>query len=331
MLWLTPLVVFAIALRWSAFLSGSETGFYRLSIPRLSIDSRAGDPAAQGLLWFAQRPGYFVATCLVGNNIAHYICSAAIGSGMEQLVGKSSDSVEVLATLGAAPVIFLFGDLLPKNLYYLTPYSRLKREYPWFRWCYRLLFPITWPLVMLTRLLEKLSGQSQRPSELLLGRNRFLQLVLHGTNEGVLNDTQSRLANGLLQLAPQLVSASMIPANRILGIADNTTRTEMLNFARKFGVSAVAVHRAGKENAWYGYALVAELSLSTAASPRIYPMPVFNTQTSKLEALYRLQAEDASYGLVLKEQAVLGIVAKNGLVEQIYRPVPVPSHSTIGT
>ena len=44
--WLTlagSLALFILGVRLSAFFSGSETGFYRVSFLRLSIDAHAGD------------------------------------------------------------------------------------------------------------------------------------------------------------------------------------------------------------------------------------------------------------------------------------------------
>jgi len=321
--WLNGLIVILLLLlgvRISAFFSGSETGFYRLSLPRLSIDSRAGDHKAARLLWFSGRPGYFVATCLIGNNVANYLCSAAAGNCVLLMFGRTSEALEIASTLLLAPFIFQFGELLPKSVYYLIPYSSLKRESRWFQIAYVLFLPISWPIMLLIQLLERLQGKSDQTPEIQMGRNRILQLVMHGQREGVLTDLQSQLANGLLQLSPQTISSSMIPAARVLGVSDRSSRNEMLEFARKFGVSAVAVYRGTETTSWYGYAYVAELLLTERGWPLIHPMPVFPLETSKVEAVHRLQIADANYGVVQKNGETVGIVSRNGLVEQMFRP-----------
>lgn len=317
---LTAIAVFLIGLRLSAFFSGGETGFYRLSVPRLSIDAQAGDRTAGRLLWFAQHPGYFVATCLIGNNVANYICTAAIGWGVLLSFGTTTETLEIAATLLMAPIIFQFGELLPKSLYYLAPLSRLRRDVRWFQVYVRVFFPFTWPLVLVTRLFERISGQTYQPAELVLGRNRLVQLMQHGHREGVLADMQNRLANGLLQIAPQGVMSSMIPATRVLGVDETATRQEMIDFARRFGVAAVAIHREGAPADWYGYVLAVELIWHARRKPKIHPMPEFSYQASKLETLHRLQVEDAWYGVLKREGGVVGIVSRNGLIEQIFRP-----------
>jgi CBS domain containing-hemolysin-like protein len=241
------------------------------------------------------------------------------------LRGTTTETQEVLATLAVSPLIFEFGELLPKSIYYLAPYARLRTEIRWFRFFYLAFLPLTSPLVGLTRLVERLSGQTNQRTEIVLGRSRLVQLLQHGRREGVLSEIQSRLANGLLQLAPQAVMSSMIPNSRVLGVSDASTRTEMLDYARRFGLSAVAVHRARQEHSWYGYAFVAELLASPGVRPVIHRMPTLSNQTSKLEALHRLQLADASYGVVVRQTEVMGVVARNGLIEQMYRPEVGPA------
>ncbi len=46
-------LLFAIGVSLSAFFSGSETGFYRATRIRLTMDAMSGDIVARGLLWLA--------------------------------------------------------------------------------------------------------------------------------------------------------------------------------------------------------------------------------------------------------------------------------------
>ena len=70
-------VLFLVGLALSAFFSGSETGFYRMTRLRLVMEASAGDAISRAMLWLANRPSLFVATTLVGNNLANYLtCSS---------------------------------------------------------------------------------------------------------------------------------------------------------------------------------------------------------------------------------------------------------------
>lgn len=313
-------LLFAVGLRLSAFFSGSETGFYRLSLPRLMIDAQAGHKPARRLLWFVRNPAYFMATTLVGNNVANYLMTCAMSLGVVFVFSSQTEWLEIVATLLISPVIFLLGELLPKSVYYRAPWGFLRREIKWFRVCYFVLAPAVWPLVGMTRLLEKLHPGEEASADLVLGRNRLAQVMGHGHREGVLTEVQTKLAAGLLHVAPQPVLSSMIPADRVLGVDEHATREQVLEFARRFGLPFVTIHRAGAPRGWFAYVRVAELATQTnPLFALVRPLPVIERQASKLEALQALRVAGESLGVVVDGGQPLGIVNRRGLAEQFFR------------
>ena len=72
------ILFFVAGLAMSAFFSGSETGFYRLTRLRLVMDGLSGDRTSQLMLRLVNQPSMFVATALVGNNVANYLSSLAV-------------------------------------------------------------------------------------------------------------------------------------------------------------------------------------------------------------------------------------------------------------
>ena len=67
-------------------------------------------------------PAIFVATTLVGNNIANYITSFAVVLGVGTAFGSAASS-ELIGTVLMTPIVFVFGELLPKYLFYHAPYQ----------------------------------------------------------------------------------------------------------------------------------------------------------------------------------------------------------------
>ena len=76
MIW--ALLLFVVSILLSSFFSGSETGFYRATRVRLTMDALAGSWVARGLIWLTNNPALFVATTLVGNNLANFLTSHAV-------------------------------------------------------------------------------------------------------------------------------------------------------------------------------------------------------------------------------------------------------------
>src|SRR4030042_4230699 len=119
------LVLAGVGIFLSAFFSGSETGFYRATRVRLVLDALGGDPISRGLVWLTGHPSLFVATVLVGNNLANYLTTLAIVMSTQALTFQQGHTAEYLteliAPLALAPVLFVYGELLPKSLFLQAP------------------------------------------------------------------------------------------------------------------------------------------------------------------------------------------------------------------
>lgn len=313
-------LLFLLGLRLSAFFSGAETGFYRASYLRLMIDAHAGDPAARRLVWFSRNPGYFVATTLVGNNVANYLTTLAIGLLIAAVAPGDVAWAEIAGTLLLSPLIFLWGELIPKNLYYRAPLTLLRRDIRWFAVFYWLFYPVSFPLIALTKLFQRFARGETRPVDLVLGRTRLVHVLQEGHREGLLTDLQSRLINGLMQTAGQPVREAMTPANRILGLADTAGADAILEHARRYGLTSVPLHREGRPREWYGYVRVADVRISRQpVSALIQQMPRIDVSAGKLAALLILREAGQVFGRVMADDEVLGIVHERGLIEQMLR------------
>ena len=182
------LVIFGLGLRMSAFFSGSETGFYRLSYLRISLDARAGELASRRLMKFMQAPSTFVSTALVGNNVANYVTTLAVGMISLTLFPGQAGSMELVFTLLVTPIVFIFGELLPKNLYFRAPMHFLKRDSLKLQICYYALLPVSLPLMMTARLFERFGKSDDLRTGRVLSRSRLTQAVTEGHRQGLLTD-----------------------------------------------------------------------------------------------------------------------------------------------
>lgn len=323
--WLELLLIillFLAGLRLSAFFSGSETAYYRMSLPRVMIDAQAGDSTARFLHALSRRPSQFMAAMLVGNNIANYVITVALGWFVSVLGYGGGMGTEIAATLCSAPLIFVCGELLPKSLYYRAPLHFLRRDARRLRLANALLLPASWPLHLLTQLLERLRPSEGPSLDVLLGRNRLAQVMTHGHREGVLTEAQIQLATGLLHIAPQAIVTSMIPVDRVLGISADASRETVLDFARKYGVAQLPVRRSRQPFDWFAYINVSEAALEgKPVESLLHPLPEIPPTARKLEALQALRAAGAALGVIRERERVIGIVNYRGLAEQLFRPV----------
>ncbi|QEG25036.1 CNNM domain-containing protein [Mariniblastus fucicola] len=214
----------------SAFFSGTETGFYRVSRFRLVLSSLDGDRISRSLLWLINNPSLFVATTLIGNNVANYLTSLAMVLLTRSV--SSSGVLEMVAPVLMSPLLFVYGELLPKNLFFQAPNRLLKLAGPLLLIFSALFAPAVAILWALSRVLEKSLGQSPDRVRLTLARKELGQLFEEGQEVGILQPSQRLLSQNFASVASTPVSQVCTP----IGRANVLKETATLADARKLAV-----------------------------------------------------------------------------------------------
>ena len=319
---IAAVVLLLLGLRLSAFFSGAETGFYRVSLVRLSIEAHAGNAVSARILRFVRSPGHFLATTLIGNNLANYVTTVAVGLVATVIGQREMPFIEIVATIMVSPVVFIFGELMPKNLYYRAPMMLLCRDSMMFEFFFRLFFPISFPLIWITRLFERKSGSDHQAMELVLGRKRLVQVLSEGHQRGLLTEVQRHLSHGILHAATESVIQSVTPLDRVLGVSDDLSNETASEFANRYGLTIVPVKNAGTpDESWYGYVRAIDVAMSRQPLRwLVRSMPRLDAESSKLTALTQLRDCGAAYGAVFDGDRQVGIISEHGLTEQMIRP-----------
>jgi len=164
---LVLLLVFAIAA--SAMFAGSETGFYGMNRLRLRHEARRSRGAAL-LESVVRSPSAFLATLLIGNNLAN---DAAVKAAGKLCASFGLEGAEFWGALFLTPLIFFFGEVLPKQLLLANPRRLFGLAAPLA--LARIVFwPLTAPLAWLASALDGGEGAS------VLARRQFEALLQEG-------------------------------------------------------------------------------------------------------------------------------------------------------
>jgi len=314
------LFLFLVGLSLSAFFSGSETGFYRVARVRLLLDGLGGDLIARGLLWLVNNPALFVATALVGNNLANCLTSLSIVMAIQALPMGGGRWVEVLAPVAFSPIIFVYGELLPKNLFFLAP-NRLLRNGGMLFLTFTVLFaPISLVLWLLGRLLESIVGEAPLRARWTLARKELQQLLEEGHEAGILRPAQRNLAHSLFGVAPRRVLDFSTPVARMASVRMGANKGELLRIARRHGVTVVPVLKPkGRELA--GYVRIVDLYLTesdTVAAVR--ELPAIAADESHIAALIRMQTNKEELARVVNEGGdTVGLLYAEELTDPLFR------------
>ena len=299
-----------IGLLLSAFYSGSETGFYRVTRVRLAIEALSGNWMSRALLWLSHQPSLFVATTLVGNNLANYLTSLAVVMASQRMYPDGGTTVAIAGPIVIAPVIFLFGELLPKNLFFEAPNRLLKRCAPLLIFCTCLFAPITLVLWGFSRFLQLLSGKSPQELRLKLARRELAELLTEGHEAGILRPAQQSLAQSMLAVATLPVKNFAAPAGRVLRATTTMSKGDVLRIAKRHQRTLLPVEDTRNRRRLVGYLRVMDLHLDASPElPRPRPMVTLQEDQTWLAALRQLsQTEDALGHVVNAEGKTVGFV-----------------------
>ena len=319
MIWIILMLLVGILL--SAFFSGTETGFYRVSRVRLVLDGLVGDPIARGLLWLTNNPTLFVATTLVGNNLANYVTSLAIVLATDQIVRQDTFGAQLIAPVVFAPVVFVYGELLPKSLFYQAPNRLLRRGGPLFMLCGVLFAPLTAILWAFGRFLGWIVGQSPEHVRLMLARRELSRVLEEGHEAGILRPAQRNLAQGLFAAASQPVVRFATPVARTVSVRIGLKRSDVLRLARRHHLPAIPVEEAGHSRRLVGYVRMVDLSLQEGDRiEQVRPLMQIPHTETYIVALMRMQSQREMLARVVDEAGrTVGILNARRLTEPLFR------------
>jgi putative hemolysin len=317
---ITALVVFVLGLCGSAFFSGTETGFYRVPRVRLRLDALASDRLAQALWWLVDRPALFVATALLGNNLANYMVSLAIVIGASALE-LGGPWVELTATVLLAPLVFVFGESLPKQLFYEAPYYLLRRGGPLFLLFSVLFAPFSLFFWGMSKLIERFGGRSHQQVKLTLARRELQSVLEEGHAVGLLWPAQRQLAQGLFAVANEPAAKFAVPPQRLPHVRLGMSKSEILRLARRHQLAELPVEEPLGRRKLIGYVCVAEVKLEEGDEVRsVHPLIDIPYHEPHIVALVRLhEAGETMARLVDPAGQVVGLVTAHWLREPLFR------------
>ncbi|HXH17697.1 MAG TPA: hemolysin family protein [Chitinophagales bacterium] len=146
-----------IALVFSAFFSGIEIAYVSANKLKLELLKKQGTFTGRILAVITSSPSDFLATTLIGNNIALIIISLMMATLLEPLISAwlppavtNEFSIMVIQTLITTLLVLFLGEFIPKALFRIYPDSALRIFAFPLLIVYYLLYPLVWFIVSLT-------------------------------------------------------------------------------------------------------------------------------------------------------------------------------------
>jgi len=320
------LIVFSVAL--AGFFAGSETGIYQLSRLRLRLGIEKKRFAFIILGKCLHDSTALLLSMLIGTNLAHYLATSVVTYMLLTKLG-AEHTAEIVAMLFTAPVLFVFSELIPKNLFLYRADALMPVVAPvlfgfhkFFSWC-----GAVGLLKGLLRILAKFSTAAV-PAETAITsvqRHKIATILKESHEEAMLSSVQSDIVKRLVVISNIRIGSVMAAINNVQMVEVSSDRSALLEKLKECAFSRLPVYDRWPENI-IGFVNVYEALCSANQFSDLHnfvkPIRKLSAETVVSDAIEVMQSENEKIVLVTKaghlgREKPVGIVTMKDLVEEL--------------
>jgi putative hemolysin len=321
-------IVFFVIL--AGLFAGAETGLYRLSRLRLRLGVEKKRLSFIILGRCLRDSSGLLLSMLIGTNLAHYLATSIVTFVFFTYVFlRKAGSAELFATLLTAPTLFVFSELIPKNIFFYRADSLMSYLSPLLYVFHKVLsFCGVVPLLkFVSGLFARSAGLASSPKTVITSAQRHkVQAILQDTHEeGILSAVQTDIINRLVSISHINIRSVMVPINNVRMVDVNSDNTALLNKLEECAFTRLLVTE-GEPGRIIGFISIYEaLSMAqqfTDLRKFVKPIRKIDANTTVIDAINIMQRENQKIVLVTRggrpgRERPIGIVTMKDLVEEL--------------
>lgn len=317
----------ALLMFFSAFFSGAETGVYRLSRFRLRLGVEQRRSAYKILSKAVNEGPMLILSLLLGNNCVNYLITSIVTILLYRKI-ENQHRAEIYAAVLLAPLLFIFCEMIPKNIFYYKADTLLPRL-SWGIWIIHRFFycsGLLWILKSLSLSFSRILHLSTNTAEAVDKTQRYqVRQIIHETQEeGLLSQTQREMINRLIDISGVTAASVMIPIDKADKIPLMTTRQDLLRHLSQSRFTRQIVY--GKNPAdVIGYLSIYDVLGSEndfqTVQQYVIPFAEVSQTASVIEAINILRNRRERIGLVVDYgkggKRIVGVITLSDLIEEL--------------
>jgi putative hemolysin len=223
---LFTLILVLVFLLMEGFFSGSEIGVVSADQMKLRHDAAKGSRGAKLALEMLKKPEWLLSTTLVGTNIAVVSNTTIVTALMIELFGEQNSW---LAIVVVAPLIWIFGEIVPKSIFQQRANTITPRAIFLLRLASYVFYPILIVFTLTTRLLTwSFKQQIQNPFTL---REEILTMLQMPATEGDIQTVEKDMIQRIFRFSETTAYEVMIPLIDVAAIEQGTNCGEAIALA----------------------------------------------------------------------------------------------------
>ncbi len=317
-----------VAIVLSALFSGIEIAFVSANKLRIELENKQGQLSARLLSDFLKRPGRFIGTMLVGNNIVLVVYGIFMGLLLDDFIadffGFGEAGVLVTQTLVSTIVILFLGEYIPKALFRINSNSTLT----FFAIPLKLIYYVLYiPMIVMVGISELLLRHVFRidtgKEEIGFGRidlDAYVKEIAETaeTSEEQV-DTEIRFMQNALDFSKVKARDCMVPRTEITAVEIEDSIDKLRALFVQTGFSKILVYRDNIDNI-IGYVNSVELFHKPDGIKRlIVPVIIVPESMSAKELLALFIKQNKSIAVVVDEfGGTSGMLTIEDVMEEIF-------------
>lgn len=319
-------IVFFVFL--AGLFAGSETGMYKLSRLRLRFGIEKKQLPFVTLGKCLHDSSGLLLSLLIGTNLAHYFATRVVTGMFLNKVG-AEHTAELFTALLTAPVLFVFSELVPKNIFFYRADMLMPYISPILYTFHKALSlsGIVPLLKSISSFFAGFTGLAASSKTVMTSVQRHkVQSILQDTREeGILSSVQSDIVNRLVSISHIPVRTVMTPLNMVHTVEFNSDNSALLNKLKQCVFSRLPVIKERPENI-VGYINIYEALCSSEhfTDLQIFVKPIrkLDADTNVADAMNIMQKEKQKILLVTRgglhgKELPIGIVTMKDLIEEL--------------
>lgn len=308
----------------SSFFSGMEIAFLVSNKLRIELDKTQHRFPSAIIDIFTHNQGQYIATMLVGNNIALVVYGIITAKLLEPVFNtyfSSQWAVLVLQTIVSTFVILITAEFLPKSIFRINANAALKIfAVPVFIF-YILFFPVTRFTLWISEFLLRIKIQSAK-EKVVFGRldlDNFVNDIQNETDEQVEIEHDIKIFQNALDFSKIKLRECIIPRTEIVAIDVNKSVEELLQKFIETGYSKILVYEDTIDNI-IGYVHLSEMFKNPISiKAKLIRLPIVPETMTANKLLSRFIHEHKSMALVVDEfGGTAGMVTIEDIMEEIF-------------
>lgn len=329
------IVIIIVCVIWSAFFSATETALTCSNRVRIKVKAESGSKTAKIVLKLIDNYDKSLITLLIGNNIVNNIASS-LATVVAIMILANEGLASVVSTILLTIIIFIFGEVTPKNLAKNNPERAISIFCYIFVIFYVLFFPLMLVLNFILWSVQKMLGINK--NENIITEDDFQDIVETVEEEGGIDEEESDIIQAAVEFGDITVKDVLTPMEKVVAIdIRKASRRELMRYLENTKFSRIPVYD-GNPNKIIGILHVRKF-LKNAMKSRNFSIrtaitePLFVNDSFKLDDMTEFFKKEKKHMAFVKDanDKIIGLVTMEDVLEELVGELKEQSPKTGGS